>query len=391
MIVLCLFVMIVSCKQKADQNVIYLDEINSNDSEAYCSEYFDSIYYVPLETNDNCLIKRIDKLLYADSLFFVFDGKSENVLKFTDKGKFLFNVGSFGKGPAEYLQISDVGINKKDREIYILSNNARKLLKYDFDGNFIKSFALKTHPNKMYISDDGVYIYHAPGSCSYDPIKIYYVNKNFDEHYPLVYYEKNSLEYKYGGLVFSVTGLFDSYYTDFLVPSQSFNFYDREFNKVKSYYIKFKRNKKDVTKVNNNDFVSYSDNNGFVDDVIFVGDIFFISTIFERHMGRIIYNLSEEAGFNVKFDFATIDRAIYNDLDGGYPFWPQGKLNDSVLYATFDVGRYKEYTSRNDNIVSQEATRPSLQTDFYNMIDTLNVMSNPIIQFAKIEKDIYEY
>lgn len=100
------------------------------------SEVIDSISYVRLETNENCLVGRIDKIMQHDSLLFISDRESSNaIFCFTMNGEFVFKIDRSGKGPGEYLRIDDCCIDS-DGNILLYDAGLKKIIKCDNNGNF---------------------------------------------------------------------------------------------------------------------------------------------------------------------------------------------------------------------------------------------------------------
>ena len=72
--------------------------------------------------------------------------RQNTVFIFEHNGKFLSKIKSIGKGPGEYIHISDIDINEKDQELYILDWDGGKICNYDLKGNFLRDIKL----NNMY-------------------------------------------------------------------------------------------------------------------------------------------------------------------------------------------------------------------------------------------------
>ena len=103
------------------------------------SDIVDSTYYVKLETNKNCLIGEVSKVIrYGDTLFVLDRMKAEALLAFHLNGKFLFKVGSKGRGEGEYRRIQDFCIDPQLKTIYLLDGGRFKLLEYNLSGDFIR-------------------------------------------------------------------------------------------------------------------------------------------------------------------------------------------------------------------------------------------------------------
>ena len=71
-------------------------------------EFVDSIFVIPLATNDSSLIKNVVGLSFVDSIFYINDNQT-NILSFDSKGNFLCSTGKLrGSGPNEYLDRKSV-------------------------------------------------------------------------------------------------------------------------------------------------------------------------------------------------------------------------------------------------------------------------------------------
>jgi hypothetical protein len=99
------------------------------------SSVADSIEYIPLETCKKALIKDIFQTVPMDSFIFVFT--SRNVFKFSQKGKYISQIGENGRGPGEYPGIRNISVDNKNKQVFIYPNFIRKLLKYTSHNEFI--------------------------------------------------------------------------------------------------------------------------------------------------------------------------------------------------------------------------------------------------------------
>jgi hypothetical protein len=117
-------------------------QIDVKESECYQFIQLSSSYdleIVQLETNTNCLIGEIDKVIRHDSLIYILDSKlSKAVFIFNCNGKLVRKISVMGKGIGECLYLSDFDIY--DDNIYLISGFDRKLLKFNLEGNFIKEY-----------------------------------------------------------------------------------------------------------------------------------------------------------------------------------------------------------------------------------------------------------
>lgn len=65
------------------------------------SDIFDSIGFVKLETRDDALIGRIDRIIAVDNKYVILDGSISKAV-FVFDGKVLNRIGRNGRGPREY-------------------------------------------------------------------------------------------------------------------------------------------------------------------------------------------------------------------------------------------------------------------------------------------------
>ena len=87
--------------------------------------------YIPLETSTNSLIKRIDQIVFTDSYIFISD--FNKLLQFDRSGKFIRQVGSNGRGPAEYIYVMGFCVDENHRKIDIIDYANHLVKEFDFD------------------------------------------------------------------------------------------------------------------------------------------------------------------------------------------------------------------------------------------------------------------
>ena len=87
---------------------------------------------VPLETNDSVLIGEIDKVIFYETRLYVATFSPEQaVYIFNLQGKLLHKISRKGRGAEEYLQLSDMFIDSRNRTLNLLSRIDEKLLVFD--------------------------------------------------------------------------------------------------------------------------------------------------------------------------------------------------------------------------------------------------------------------
>jgi hypothetical protein len=131
------------CPGQGNQlEVIELSNSHRFENEFKLSDIAEDVEYVPLETNDKCLIGRVSNAVLTEE--YIFYGN----FQFDRKGKFIRQVHKTGQGPGEDF-IRCTGYDKKNRLIYMYGNYPPyKILVYDFNGKLVKTInnPLKDEP-----------------------------------------------------------------------------------------------------------------------------------------------------------------------------------------------------------------------------------------------------
>lgn len=131
---------------------------------------------LPLETNSECLIAQIDKLEIVNDTLYILDRQQDIIFVFDKTGKYLTKIDKKGRGPKEYITVSDFHVD--DGLIYISAGSNRKVMCYDLKGDLKKSF--NTEYNISNITTDSNYIY------------VYYNFSLYKDRYNVGVYDKKS-------------------------------------------------------------------------------------------------------------------------------------------------------------------------------------------------------
>ncbi len=93
------------------------------------------IKYIKLESSTDCIIGDIDRIIYKDSKFYIFDRMiTKSIFVFRYDGKYLFKISKYGRGPSEYNMPLNFDIDKNGN-IYI-GDIQKQIFKYDSLGNY---------------------------------------------------------------------------------------------------------------------------------------------------------------------------------------------------------------------------------------------------------------
>lgn len=103
---------------------------------------FEAMEVIPLETNKQCMLSSVRKILFLDSCIYI-QNQNTNLFVFSTTGKFVREISHKGKGPGEFNSIRDFDIDKAGN-IYIL--DFLKIQKYSSQGKFIDKYSFRHSP-----------------------------------------------------------------------------------------------------------------------------------------------------------------------------------------------------------------------------------------------------
>lgn len=192
--------------------VINVPYTNEKPESFVADRFFSEIKFVPLETNDKCLLSGAQQVELRDSLIFVCD--NYNLFVFNDNGKFISQIGRRGRGPGEYIGgFRGFFVDMDKRTVNIILPVDRSVMVYAFDGTYLSSEEI---PPELYdwgyyampVEDNKVFIFnsHNPGNnmaytlmnrsdpeqatyfCTYDPVRLEDYTYHFATH-PITRFE----------------------------------------------------------------------------------------------------------------------------------------------------------------------------------------------------------
>lgn len=123
---------------------IYLAEGDNNIKEFKLSEVVDDVEYIKLETRSDCFVIRPRYDVSENYILISHQYQPSQVMLFRRDGTLKTLIGKKGKGPAEYVRNSPhARISNNEKWIIVHDGGSERLLKYDINGNFKKSYSCK--------------------------------------------------------------------------------------------------------------------------------------------------------------------------------------------------------------------------------------------------------
>lgn len=125
-----------------------------------CIKHADTFFskmtsYAKLETNNQCILDKIQSLKIIDNKILVLN--KDKIFVFDLKGKYLYKIDKRGKGHGEYLDIRDFTL--RDSKYYIMSGKQESLLCYNEDNIFVGEYPLGNgYEHFEFVNDDLIFL-----------------------------------------------------------------------------------------------------------------------------------------------------------------------------------------------------------------------------------------
>lgn len=122
--------------------------------------FFQASSIIPLESNDNfSLIRSIDRICVIDDTFYMLDRSLGKVFMYSTSGKYLGQINDIGSGPGEYIQISDITVDQKRKNIVLLCDRSYKVMYYTNAGKLMKEVSYSDYYSEFIVNGDSIYCY----------------------------------------------------------------------------------------------------------------------------------------------------------------------------------------------------------------------------------------
>ena len=183
LILMTLLLMLASCQQQeAEQELITVDVAASVPEKELTVQDFMDVAYVPLETNDDFVVPN-NVAAIGESYIVMRSRGNEGTLYFFDRhsGKALHKFNHHGQGPEEYAYVTGVILDEENQEVFINDAGTAKMVVYDLQGNYKRSFAHREGGYYMSVVN-----YDSDHLIVYDASLMYKYNQPRDKNYYLI-------------------------------------------------------------------------------------------------------------------------------------------------------------------------------------------------------------
>jgi len=89
-------------------------------------------------------------------------GVNKRIFIFNTSGNYLGSIGSYGKGPGEFINLTDFFINKTQNQLFVLDNDQRKVIVYDLQtAKFLYDFKITFSAHDFAMIDENKLVFYS--------------------------------------------------------------------------------------------------------------------------------------------------------------------------------------------------------------------------------------
>lgn len=376
------------------------------------SKFTDKIIYVPLETNEESMVRDYLDIDISDD-YIVTTNSESSIILFDRSGNFVSKFGTKGRGPNEYQSIENLTINKSS----VIFNSGSDIYEYHTDGTFIgidkgsllieKKYLLQ---NWILVSDSLIFG-HIANNTGQTPYKGMLIDRDGKV---LKSFKNNDLIENKGTRVnggatqvyeFNNTVYFKEQFTDTLF------FLDKNSHLLPGYSFSLGNLKMpESTRANFFKYFQKVDDYVSIEDIFETSDYLFLDVNFGSRFPAVrltpknsvredekmittntthclgVYDKeSAELVFSkpTSTDNSLYTSGIYNDIDAGPRFFPSKMVNDSTMLMVISARDIKNHIKtnefRNGLVKSQE-----MKSKIENLVSGLKETDNPIVVIVSL-------
>jgi len=372
-------------------------EIIKHKREVPISEIAESVEFVPFENTGKSLLGNVFDVQLTPEYIFLKHSGSRLLTQFSRNGKFIRHIGTEGRGPKEYGLMRKFSIDEKNRLIYIHTNWTRKILVYNFDGEYVKTLKFENIGRGYFTwSRDSFLVSFSEPNIGNEPYIFIETNFNGDtlqttnnhifwdekekSNFMVSYWGRNEF-YRAGNKLHMKGWYNDTVYS-----------YNDENKIVPKFFIDLKEHK-----IPDDQVFERQSTKPMPDECYWVGvnessDYIFIryglqynkkdKNLHERADGCVIYNKESKEGIALKENDGAC--GFINDLNAG-PYFKPGYSNDSLIFVEVSALDMKLYLD-SDKFKNKTVKFPEQKEKLVQLNKTLKEDENPFLMIAKLKE-----
>ena len=339
---------------------------------------FEEIEYIPLETNDLCMIKNLHEIRFGEKFFII--NSSNTILKFNNNGSFSTKIGIIGRGPFEYINATDIDIDNDSQDIYLVSTWQKKFNVYSESGEFIRAFHCPQNTTNFRITSDGILCYNmnilGNVELSYNFIDLEgreiksFINKyrwdfNSKETYGIIH---ENLFYRYGNQLFK-----KEVYSDTVYAFEELSFKPRYTIAAGKHLITPEaRSEFSPTYLGENYITPFN--------MFSFGDYIYYEYAIKRKFFSFIGSVRD----NVEA-FINPEQGLFNDLDGGPNILPKTIKDDNTIISWVDAIKLKKHVA-SELFKNSRPKYPEKKKELEKLANSLKDTDNPVLVLVRLKE-----
>jgi hypothetical protein len=351
-------------------------------SEILISEISSEVFYIPLETSINSLIRHILKVICTEHFIFVAD--ENGLYQFTFDGKFVQQIGNLGRGPGEHSTIMNFIVDDKANIIIVQGQSST--VQYDLEGNYVKNLKRLPGLKFEFLNHDAIVFYkpnHTESpknliitSLNLIPIKEF-INRNprpktnpsflhaplylFNEH---LYFKEN-----FNDTVFCLQ---DSILAPYILINE------KELRLDKCFELKTTGDYSDlIMQLDRVEDKLLTHNILECEKYVFISYIQGMNPRSQRYV-NFIFDKQDKNTFCLK------NGEFFNDVDGGMNFYPTLRFDDNTLAMQIDALKLKRYVN-SEGFRATSVLHPEKKKELEDLANSLSESDNPVLMVVRMK------
>jgi len=386
--ILTISLIIMSCQNTIvtiDNQIITLDikELPDTTSVTLSDLGFVDIQYIPLETNEHCVISRINEIIVGENYYLThFFPK---VFMFRSDGSFVTKIGTEGRGPNEFTVVHDVDIDRTTQNIYLADGWQQRFFVFSKNGNLIRTFKTPIYAAISFtFTNEGILCYNmnqfANVENSYNLIDTTgNIIKNFPNKYPwnkvqegTAIFDEN-LFYNFNNQVFK-----KEVYSDTVYVFEKLDF---------KPHLVIEQGNKILTTRARSDIESQELFEKFINqkNIFEFGDYIYYEFGYDFKIGE--YNFYKGLIGSKKNNFQTLinaENGLINDLDGGPNILLKTIKDDNSVISWVEAIQLKTLVN-SSSFLNSNPKYPEKKQELIKLANNLKETDNPVLIIVKLK------
>ncbi len=350
---------------------------------------FSEIEYIPLETNEKCLIQKSinldmpgDRLIIGNNFYLI--KQFNSILQFRNNGSFVAKIGTVGRGPNEFQVCHDLEIDEKG-QIYIVDGFRKKFYTYSENGEFIKTTNIPLDGVIEFRLVEGMFLCYNENNLGKVKNSFILIDKNgnvvksFPNLYPYAktpnmgYTFQENLFYRFNNKLFK-----KEVYSDTIFTFENMKFVAHLSievgDKLMTPKVQSELTGMDIAK----NYISPQ-------NLFEFGDYVYYQFMYKFNFSStLIYSFIGSKLDNSQFLFDP-EQGLVNDLDGGPNILPLTIKDENTIISSVDAIKLKAHVA-SEAFRNSKPKYPEKKKELEKLANRLKETDNPVLIMVRLKK-----